>query len=323
MACIGSRRALLSGGAPPSLDLRFTAGGGLDPRITFTRASTASYFDSTGTLQSAATNVPRFDFDPALLTSRGLLIEGARTNLLLNSATLSTQSVTTTATPTTLSFYGTGTVTLSGTFAGSLVGAGAFPARSSITFTPTAGTLTCTVTGSVLNAQVEAGAFPTSYIPTTGTTATRALDAATMPWVSVAPCSAVAEVMLLSGGIQNQGVLVLDDGTITNRIVLRAGSGNIVLAVTLPSGVSAQPVNLVTARVPFKIGGFFTANSGDGAVLNGGGVALGSGVFPSNLNTLRIGTTGVASGSEAYGYIRRLRYWPRAMGPAELAANTR
>jgi hypothetical protein len=54
-----------------------------------------------------------------------------------------------------LSFYGTGTITLSGAFAGTLVGVGPFPARASLIFTPAAGTLTLTVTGSVLNAQLE------------------------------------------------------------------------------------------------------------------------------------------------------------------------
>lgn len=53
--------------------------------ITFTRASTATYFDSAGVLQSAAIDTPRFDYDPATLAARGFLIEEARTNLLLQS----------------------------------------------------------------------------------------------------------------------------------------------------------------------------------------------------------------------------------------------
>ena len=43
-----------------------------------------------------------------------LLVEEGRTNLLLNSATLGTQGVTVTAVAHTLSFYGTGTITLNG-----------------------------------------------------------------------------------------------------------------------------------------------------------------------------------------------------------------
>jgi hypothetical protein len=63
-----------------SLDLNFMEPGSLDPRITFTRGSTATYFSSAGVMQTAATNAPRWDYDPVTHALCGLLIEEARTN---------------------------------------------------------------------------------------------------------------------------------------------------------------------------------------------------------------------------------------------------
>jgi hypothetical protein len=84
-------------------------------------------------------------------------------NMLAASDALSTQSVTVTAIAHTLSFTGTGTVTLSGaSTSGPLVGTGASN-RVSLTFTPTAGTLTLTVSGSVTLAQLETGSTATTY----------------------------------------------------------------------------------------------------------------------------------------------------------------
>lgn len=88
---------------------------------------------------------------------------GGRRNLLLATTTMATQNVTVTSVAHTLSFTGTGTVTLSGvSTAGPLVGTGEND-RVSLTFTPTAGTLTLTVSGSVTLAQLELGSTATAY----------------------------------------------------------------------------------------------------------------------------------------------------------------
>lgn len=72
------------GGAALGLNL---LSGTLDPRITFTRASTGTYFNSAGVMQTAAVDAPRFDYDPVTLAAKGLLIEGARTNARLQELT--------------------------------------------------------------------------------------------------------------------------------------------------------------------------------------------------------------------------------------------
>jgi hypothetical protein len=71
--------------AKPALNLDFANTKQLDPRITFTRTSTATYFDSQGVLQTAASGEPRFDHDPATGENLGLLIEETRTNNCLYS----------------------------------------------------------------------------------------------------------------------------------------------------------------------------------------------------------------------------------------------
>ena len=64
----------------PSLNLNFARSRSLDPRITFTRASTATYVGRDGLIKTAGENEPRFDHDPDTLESLGLLIEESRTN---------------------------------------------------------------------------------------------------------------------------------------------------------------------------------------------------------------------------------------------------
>jgi hypothetical protein len=68
-----------------SLALDFTSGV-LDSRITFTRASSGTRVNSSGVIESVASNLPRFDYDPVTLAPKGLLIEEQRTNLLTYSS---------------------------------------------------------------------------------------------------------------------------------------------------------------------------------------------------------------------------------------------
>ncbi len=66
----------------PSLDLRFALAKKLDPRITFSRGSTGTYFGSDGIMRTAGVNEPRFDHDPITGQSLGLMIEESRSNLV-------------------------------------------------------------------------------------------------------------------------------------------------------------------------------------------------------------------------------------------------
>lgn len=298
--------------------------------LTFTRASTATYIGSDGLLKTAAVDVPRFDYDPITLACKGLLIEGSRTNLLLNSATLATQSVTTTAQSYTLTFYGTGSVALSGAYTGSLAGTGASD-RVKLTFTAAAGTLTLTVTGSVTQAQLEAGAFPSSYIPTTTAAVTRAADVCLMTgtnfsrWFNPTEGTIVAEFSLITNGLNSTGgnafphVYDIDQTAVNNSghiLLASAGYGPGIRVGTESAGV---PQTALTHAATLGTGAImrhaYAYRTNDfAASLNGAAVQTDSlGILPTP-DRLSIGSQNANGGNALDGHIRRIPYWRRRLG---------
>lgn len=69
----------------PTLNLDFAGSESVDSRITFTRASAATYTGADGKIKYAVQNEPRIDYDPITGECKGLLIEEQRTNTLTNS----------------------------------------------------------------------------------------------------------------------------------------------------------------------------------------------------------------------------------------------
>ena len=261
----------------PRMALDFTTAL-LDSRVTFTRTgNTATVTNSSGVIVGINANLPRFDFNPTTLVCKGLLIEETRTNDLLNSlidgTSLATQLVTVTAVARTLSFYGTGTVVLSGAHSATVVGTGAYPTRTTLTFTPSAGVLTLTVTGTVQFAQLETGAFVTSFIPTAATAVTRNADVATMTgtnfsdWYNATEGS--FEVQGYVGPAGTRYALTASDNTANNRqaiylntsamadIVINGGAVQANLA-----GASASLNQYVAAVHAYKLNNFAFSSSG-------------------------------------------------------------
>ena len=143
-----------------------------------------------------------------------------------------------------VSFYGTGTITFSGTFVGSLVGTGANN-RVSIIFTPTTGTLTLTVTGSVTKGQVETGAYATSYIPTT-TATTRNADAISKTGISdligQTEGALFCDLRFTNIG-EEKYIITVSDTTLNNNISLRrfaTGEIRAFFTATTSSGTTSQ-----------------------------------------------------------------------------------
>jgi len=81
---LGPTATLATAFSQATLDFDFIDNLVFPTDITFTRASSATYFNSAGVLTTAATNVPRLDYNPSTLAARGLLIEEQRTNSIRN-----------------------------------------------------------------------------------------------------------------------------------------------------------------------------------------------------------------------------------------------
>jgi hypothetical protein len=308
-------------GTRPSLDQQFADRKDLidtisgQQLITFTRASAGTYVGSDGLIKTATTNEARFDHDPVTGESLGLLVEELRSNLLINSGTLATQDVTVTAVAHTLSFYGSGTVTLSGTHTATVVGTGAYPARTTLTFTPTAGTLTVTVSGTVEYANLEIGAFPTSYIPTTGSTASRSADVVSITganfssWIDFNDGTLFSDSEVIAPSVQTQATWSLTGGTYITSLRQPQTNGN---------------------QFRAQIGSVFTSAPGTGNLLSDG-TTKACVAYSGTAGRLQVGSSsndvtsaGVLDATDLYigslaggallnGTIRRLVYWDQRL----------
>lgn len=380
--------------AAPSLDLNFLTGT-LDSRITFTRASTATYFNATGTLQTAANNVARFDHDPTTRATNGLLIEEARTNIALQSGDPSNAAWTTGSgngpvVPTVtgnnqLAPDGTTSAAtvvfpaISGANANSFIrnncGGAIFTAatytnsvwlkgsvggeqinliltnfttyyhtrvtlttswqRFSVSGTATAanwnlavgtdlrdGTQSSTLAQTIYmwGGQVELGAFATSYIPTTSGSATRAADVATMPVPSGFNSNAgswAAELTYLGAAAANSRVIAQNNAHTTPLFI---GSG--LVAGSYDQAAAVSTANALTIGAVAKMASAWAANVG-AVCLNAGTAVSGAQTTGfSSLSTIQFMGATAAGDPTTDGWLRRVRYWPRALSSAELQQAT-
>jgi len=167
--------------------------------------------------------------------------------------------------------------------------------------------------------QVEAGSFPTSYIPTSGATATRAADVASIP---------VSEF----GYNQNQGTLFAEykrfgDGNAwiaylgeSTNTYISLGNGNSGTAIRFQvteSGVQQASLDTATTvtGTPYKQAGAFKAND-FASTENGNAVHTDtSGILPDGISFLDIGEQ---YGNYLNGHIKSIKYYPRRLTNATL-----
>jgi len=327
---------LYSQAGTPSLDLRFASTKSLtdyisgSSLISFTRASSATYVGSDGLIKTATTNEARFDHNPTTGESLGLLMEQQRTNLLLNSTTLTTQNVTVTAVTHTLSFYGTGTVSLSGAHSATVVGTGVYPARSTLIFTPTAGTLTVTVNGTVEYANLEIGGFATSWIFTGGSTATRSADAASISgsnlssWYLQREGTVFTEITSYPHPVAGKALvpLAFSDNSYINRVALAGSTSSTQFNFDVVAATVAQRAILgnFTSDGIKSAGGY--KSTGSAGSLNGAAaVSSNTPNIPLSISQLDI-ANGHDGSQPLDGHIKRLTYWPHRLSDATIQSIT-
>jgi hypothetical protein len=288
------------------------------PGWSFTRATV-------GTAETVAGEIVQFGSGALRRTDRGVLIEGARTNLFLNSATGVTQGVVVTSVAHTLSFRGTGTITLSGaSTAGPLVGTGVND-RVTLTFTPSAATLTLTVSGSVTNVQLEVGVFASSWIPTAGASVTRNAEILTVVPASVTtPMSLWAEIERVVDTGGSEVCIRIDNGYGTEIVGLVVSSTDLAQANMSTGGVSQGNVGAGGAIVTGSTAKLASSHATNRIQACRDGV-LGTedtvATTPTGLTTLRIGANSTST-AQPWGYLKRVAVFNSALNDAQLQTVT-
>jgi K+-transporting ATPase c subunit len=371
----------------PSLKLDFTNARALDPRITFTRASTATYVGANGLIKTAGVDEPRFDHDPTTGESLGLLIEESRTNFFANSETFNGtatgdffrgQEIYNKSVNINQFYFASdyasyniqvGDVyTLTGFIrAGSQTGnilirwIDGFNAPvasvNSFTYTPTAAgefvtftftftqaissSINCAITGSSGDdadfaiMQLEKGSFPTSYIPTSGSTATRALEygyTTNMNFYNQNEGSVVSEIKLLDygSGVYGKVIWSLNQaGGFGEGIYYVNSNGsndidyNVQNSGSQFSGSSFTSNNFIKSAIGLKENSMI--NYFNGSLV---GSEDTSGTIPNNIGRLVIGNNAWGSSDPSGGlnpgncHIKSFSYYPKRLTNAQLQTLT-
>jgi hypothetical protein len=206
--------------------------------------------------------------------------------------------------------------------------------------------LTCTVSGSAQlflgmspglsvefgGLQIEAGSFPTSYIPTQGSTRTRARDTASITgknfsgWYRQDEGTVFADfngTNITSG--QFPRIFEFDNGTSSNLIRVQQYAANAVRAsvVTATVGQFAADNGSVAVGVRGKTA--FGSALNDAALVTNGASPTTDATYlvPIGLTQLGIGGPPGSSSNVFNSTIRRLTYWPVRLPNAQLQALTK
>jgi hypothetical protein len=277
--------------------------------------------------QAVPFHAPRLDHDPARAVPLGLLVEESRTNLIVRSEAPSSQIVSVVAEPYTISFYGLGSIALSGVASAIVSGVGAYPSRRSFSFVPSSGALSLGVSGDVKFAQCERGSFATSWIPTWDTASFRGADDVRVDAANMAGwLSRSAGTFLLDGSrftTSSRGDLLHLRNSTNSALgeVNAFGGAGGTFDISMRKTAGAFTTSLQgafssssSARVALAYGADFGSVS-----INGSSPVSSSGVLElSQIDAMTIGSNAGANRSFLNGHVRRIRHYGRRLSDALL-----
>jgi len=172
----------------------------------------------------------------------------------------------------------------------------------------------------IWGAQLEEGAFPTSYIKTTGSTATRSADVAGMDTADFGFNADGMTVLVeadsfATGTGSTNSLLSISDGTTNNRFSIRVNyAQSWHTSGTSNGNLDYTNVGSTTSKVVYTIDSASQAATIDGAsVLQDTSVTV-----PTGLSELWIGSYYNGANYYLNGHIKSIKYYPRRLTNAQL-----
>jgi hypothetical protein len=172
----------------------------------------------------------------------------------------------------------------------------------------------------IWGAQLEEGAFPTSYIKTTGSTATRSADVAGMDTADFGFNADGMTVLVeadsfATGTGSTNSLLSISDGTTNNRFSIRVNyAQSWHTSGTSNGNLDYTNVGSTTSKVVYTIDSASQAATIDGAsVLEDTSVTV-----PTGLSELWIGSYYNGANYYLNGHIKSIKYYPRRLTNAQL-----
>src|SRR5699024_5947951 len=275
-----------------------------NPLLNFSRSSAGGAFDSKGNFVTYPENEVRYYYDRETGIYKGRPIEGQRTRLNSNFTSLSSaETLSLTNQAYTVSFYGTGSVTLSGAHSDTLNGTGELE-RVTLTFTPSAGDVTFTPSGTVEFFQVQEGTVATTPIGNDGQAVTKDPDIATitdLSWYNQQEGTFVCEFEY-----NDTSTRIFDLDGIDLRSV---GSGNLQFVIF---GDTTETVTGGDRRGNNTIAAVSFSDNDSSLYINGNNVGTISNIIPKDLSTINLGSKGGRT-SFLNGFIKSLIYYPKRL----------